>query len=44
MSKVSLSIPTDHVALIDEERGDVPRSTFITRILEAWKSAKEGGR
>lgn len=44
MSRVSLSMPEELVQHIDEERGDVPRSTFITRIIEAWKKAREGGR
>jgi hypothetical protein len=32
---VGLSLPMDYLEKIDMERGDVPRSRFITRILQS---------
>ena len=32
---VGLSLPKNYLEMIDMERGDVPRSRFITRILQS---------
>jgi hypothetical protein len=32
--KLSISLDTKWIKKIDKERGDVPRSRFITRLLE----------
>jgi metal-responsive CopG/Arc/MetJ family transcriptional regulator len=37
----SISLPSDLLAKVDQVRGDVPRSTFIRRLLEQSLKSKK---
>jgi hypothetical protein len=38
-----LSLPTELMLKIDRERGDIPRSRFLLRLVEQAYKEKEGG-
>jgi Arc/MetJ-type ribon-helix-helix transcriptional regulator len=41
--KITVSLPSQLIAEIDDARGDVPRSRVVRRALEAWLSKNERG-
>jgi metal-responsive CopG/Arc/MetJ family transcriptional regulator len=38
MTRVSVSLPEELVKIIDKERGDVPRSRYLLRLIERKNS------
>jgi hypothetical protein len=41
-AKLGITIPKTMLRQLDTERGDVPRSTFILRLLEGRFNTKKG--
>lgn len=43
-TSTGVSLPTGLIEKIDVERGDIPRSRFLLRLLERTYSAEKEGR
>ena len=44
VNSVGISLPTEMISKIDTERGDIPRSRYILRVLRERNKLKEEGR